>query len=643
MSFIKKLDESVIRLISAGEIIHRPINAIKELIENSIDAAATKIVLSVYENGLKSICIFDNGIGISVEDFPMVCERFSTSKLESFKDLGTIGTYGFRGEALASISSVSRISLTSKRAGSDLAYTARFVNGNLASDISSLHWPHNQGTQIEIYDLFYNLPTRRQFLLNEQREEFKEILSLIQAFSLNFFGKISFVLYRDSPLSSFKPPFFVSDKEYKELVCNIVKPLCFADLIMVNHSKNMQEDSIEIRGIISSQKHYSSEMAFFLFINNRLIEFKKLKGSLKKMYQNIYMAKNRLPFLFLSMDLSPLSIDVNFHPSKREILISNSEILIKNVHGIIESLINDNHTWGKQYSSLKIREFKNESTVISKAKLYNDPKLQTIDCFLSRNQSSIPAKRLSNTCEISCLEQNIVETPNSFQVTLTIFDSSTDCEFLKNSTYVGCLDNKRVLLQYGLCLYETDIIFLSSQYFYHILSKKLKNNGLEMREVNFELEDILNGSFEEIEIEPKTATTLILNEVIEILKLNSPLLYEFGFSFDWDNLLLKTIPNLIDTEIVPTKRSIGIVLSRISLDLSCKDRNDILNEIVFCYTFVSGISEKDVSLYFKHYLYPQLKIASVKAGGVSKKTILNCEYSKKILDIPTLFKFFERC
>ena len=644
MNSIKKLDESVIRLISAGEIIHRPINAIKELIENSIDAGATKIILSVYDSGLKSISIYDNGIGISVDDFPMVCERFSTSKLESFKDLETIKTFGFRGEALSSISSVSRIHLTSKRADSDLAYLAKFINGNLSSEISSLHWPHNQGTQIEIYDLFYNLPTRRQFLYNEQREEFKDILSLIHAFSLNFFGKVSFVLYKDTALSSFKTPFFVSDKEYKELVCIIAKSKCFTDLIEIQCEKNIREGLINIKGIISSHKHHSSELAFFLFVNNRFVDFKKLRASLKKMYQNIYLAKNRFPFLFLSLNLYSFSIDVNYHPSKREILISNSEILVKHIQDILESHVNDQNQQGLHCSSLTVREI-TEPSRISKVKLYSDPKLQTIDCFLSRNQNSVPAKRSFDPCEVYEFGEKQIMGENYPHLisSLTIFDSPADCEFLKNSIYIGCLDKKRILLQYGLGLYETDIIFLSSQYFLHILLARLKSNSLEMREVNFELYDVLKESLEEIEIGPNMDAALFIREVIEILKLNSSLLYEFGFSFDWDILFLKTIPNLVDSDLVPSKKSLGIILARISLECSCKNRNDILKEIVFCYTFVSGLNERDLSLYFKLYLYPQLKAASVKAAGDSIRANFICEYSRRILDVPTLFKFFERC
>jgi DNA mismatch repair protein MutL len=648
MNLIKKLDENVIRLISAGEIIHRPINAIKELIENSIDAGATKIIISIYDNGLKSISINDNGIGISPKNFPMVCERFSTSKLDSFKDLENIKTFGFRGEALASISSVSRIQLTSKTIESEYAHEAKFVNCTLSSDILPLPWVQNHGTQIDIYDLFYNLPTRRQFLLNEQREEFKCILSLIQAFALNFFGKVSFVFYKDTAFTSSKQPFFVSDKDYKELVCSIVKPNCFSDLIKIQYEGNIKESNFKIDGLISSQKHYSSEIVFHLFINDRLVDFKKLKANLKKVYQDLYLTKNRFPFLFISLQLESFSIDVNYHPSKREVLISESDLLIRKIEERVEMLVKgQNQEEPCNSPSIKVFDVKTESSKNSKFKLYSDPKLQTIDLFLYRNQNLIPEKRLNEIFLSDYIQKEetnkIPVNPSPKKDSLTIFDSSIDCEFLYNSTYIGCLDNKRILLQHGLGLFEIDMIFLSSQYFYHILLARLHSDNLELKEINYELDDTLKEAFDVIEIDPEMNHSFLLEETKRKLQLNSSVLLEFGFSFDWNNFILKTVPKLSDSPIVPTKKSIGIILTRISLEYSCQNRTDLLKEIVFCYTFLPEVSEDDISLYFKHYLFPQLKALCVKGTNDSKKAIINSEYKRKILDIPTLFKYFERC
>jgi hypothetical protein len=164
-----------------------------------------------------------------------------------------------------------------------------------------------------------------------------------------------------------------------------------------------------------------------------------------------------------------------------------------------------------------------------------------------------------------------------------------------------------------------------------------------MKEVNYELDIILKEAFDVIEINPDMDHSLLLKETKNKLQLKSLLLIEFGFNFDWNNSILKTVPKLSDSLIVPTKKSIGIILTRISLEYSCQNRSDILKEIVFCYSFIPDVSENEISMYFKHYLFPQVKALCAKGINNLKNESTISEYKKKILDIPTLFRYFERC
>uniref|UniRef100_A0A9L0KET6 MutL homolog 1 n=1 Tax=Equus asinus TaxID=9793 RepID=A0A9L0KET6_EQUAS len=185
---IRRLDETVVNRIAAGEVIQRPANAIKEMIENCLDAKSTSIQVVIKEGGLKLIQIQDNGTGIRKEDLDIVCERFTTSKLQSFEDLAKISTYGFRGEALASISHVAHVTITTKTADGKCAYRANYSDGKLKAPPKPC--AGNQGTQITVEDLFYNISTRRKALKNPS-EEYGKILEVVGRYSIHNSG-ISF-------------------------------------------------------------------------------------------------------------------------------------------------------------------------------------------------------------------------------------------------------------------------------------------------------------------------------------------------------------------------------------------------------------------------------------------------------------------
>ncbi|EOD22530.1 hypothetical protein EMIHUDRAFT_315693 [Emiliania huxleyi CCMP1516] len=182
---IQALSQEVVNRIAAGEVIHRPSSALKELLENSLDAGSTSISVTSKAGGLKLLQISDNGHGIHRADFPRVCERFATSKLREYEDLSQIETFGFRGEALASISHVAHVSVTSMTADAACAHRASFSDGLLPAEPRPC--AGTRGTTIAVEDMFYNVPMRRA-AMKGAGEEYSRLLQVVQSYALDNAG-----------------------------------------------------------------------------------------------------------------------------------------------------------------------------------------------------------------------------------------------------------------------------------------------------------------------------------------------------------------------------------------------------------------------------------------------------------------------
>ncbi|KYQ91477.1 MutL DNA mismatch repair protein [Tieghemostelium lacteum] len=318
MKRIQKLSQEVINKIAAGEVIQRPSNALKELIENSLDAGATTITVTVRDGGLKLLQIQDNGHGIKLEDLDIVCERFTTSKLSTFEDLRKINTFGFRGEALCSISHVSHLSILTKTADSQCAYKAFYSNGKLvpANSMETNCEPKPcagvVGTLIKAEDLFYSVPSRKKVFKNPQ-DEHQRIVALMRKYSINN-SSIQFILKKQGETTpDVHTPGGQSETQ-------MISSLYGQDLAKELKEIEIQSEKLEfqMKGWFSSLNYQSKKTIFILFINNRLVDSKSLKTSFDQIYSK-YLPKGSHPFIFLRLMISPKNIDVNIHPTKSEV------------------------------------------------------------------------------------------------------------------------------------------------------------------------------------------------------------------------------------------------------------------------------------------------------------------------------------
>ncbi|PFH48093.1 hypothetical protein AMATHDRAFT_6132 [Amanita thiersii Skay4041] len=351
---IRRLHESLINRIAAGEIIHRPASALKELLENSLDAGATFIRVTVKDGGLKLLQIQDNGCGIRKTDLPILAERFTTSKLSTFSDLSHLTTYGFRGEALASISHISRLTVLTKTKSDSCAWKAQYLDGVLiAQKAGQTPDPKpcagNDGTTIIIEDLFYNTPTRLSALRNAS-EEYMRILDAMTRYAVHN-PKISFTCKKvGSSSPDLSTPAGSEIKHAIRLLYghSVAKELLYTKISSKTRkrkftSSNDADDADDedrdalddedpeawnAEALFTNANYQTKKMTFLLFINHRLVESSRIKRAIEAVYNGI-LPKGASPFVYLSLMIDPRAVDVNVHPTKREVHFLNEEVIIE--------------------------------------------------------------------------------------------------------------------------------------------------------------------------------------------------------------------------------------------------------------------------------------------------------------------------
>ena len=339
MATIHVLDETTINKIAAGEVVERPASVIKELIENSIDASATNIEVEIGDGGVAYMRITDNGIGMTEEDARLAILRHATSKIQHVEDLFDIASLGFRGEALASIASVSHFSLTTRKEDSDLG-TRITVDGGTFTDC--IPYGAAPGTTIEIRDLFYNTPARRKFLKTERTESSK-IQDIVGKLALSN-PHISFKLIIDDRVAIITP----GNSNIGDTVAALYGYKTKDDIFTVAY----ESDSIYIDGVVSKPTLLKSTRIWqTIIVNNRVISDKTIMKAIDNAYHAL-LPKNGHPLVVLNITVPAEMVDINVHPRKSEVKFSDDKIIFKAVyHGILNALNNPLHERYERESS----------------------------------------------------------------------------------------------------------------------------------------------------------------------------------------------------------------------------------------------------------------------------------------------------
>lgn len=554
---IKVLSKETVEKIAAGEVIERPVSVVKELVENSIDAGATNIIIKIYDGGKRKISITDNGSGINREDVNLAFIKHSTSKIENVDDLYRIHTMGFRGEALASIKAISNVTLISKTEDEEIGSKISFFNGNKRIENIST----NKGTSIIVEDIFYNIPARKKFLKKDTYES-------------NLINDLLYRLAIANPSIGFK--YMNNDKVIFDLFSDQslyerINSLYGYDTAINMKEVNIESDKFKIRGYISNNLLYrSNKKNQLLYINNRTVKNDAINKVINEAYKST-IPLNRFPVFFLFIDIDPSMLDVNIHPAKTEVKIQDMDELLVLLNSNLKRIINNDVELKIAFSDKKDeREEETKLNIVEKDEEASDAAVRiTYEDDTSAQDKAVYAKSndteydefINNerididqnnadipvfdddefTNEINLLQNRNKDIKKSSQEyeEILIFDERTeddknrivmdDINILDAYKIEGVLFNTFILL-YD---YNNDFVVMIDQHaaheriLYEEFSEKFKNSKV-------------NSQY----IEGLSPIKLTVNEE-ETIKENMDLLNKFGFTIDIypdHNVVVRSIP-----------------------------------------------------------------------------------------------------
>lgn len=534
MKRIKQLSKHLINQIAAGEVIERPASIIKELVENSIDAMATKIEIDI-SNECRNIRVSDNGCGINPEDIELAFSKHATSKIEDENDLWSISTLGFRGEALSSIISIAKLSCTTRTKDFDYGTRVECVD----SEVKYSKAGCSIGTTMDVQELFYNTPVRLKFM-KAAKTEFSYIAEITQAMAISN-PKVSIVLKNNSvtvlKTSGSGDLLTVLSEIYSPDIINRLKEIKKSDKL----------SKIEITGYASTPDYTrSSKKSIYVFINNRVVKCPIILKAVDTVYKN-KIAHGKYPFAVINFKIPPSEIDINVHPQKREVRYKNTNQIFSFIHsavdGAISNFFDDNFVQSHENSNIlpfAPSALKDEDEIFISEKVFSqiENRSKSPQNFEhNSNQISFDIKS-SNICPVADIE---VDLPQEN----------------KPENIIGQLKNTFILIETQDGLEIVDQHIADERYFYEKL-KSEKNASAQLLLIS----DV-------IALEPVD---------IELIEENSAKLQQFGYKIEKihskNEIIFRKVPQII-AHIAP-KDILDDLLSNIKGDLDNLEENIII-------------------------------------------------------------------
>lgn len=564
---IRRLDPTVVNRIAAGEVVQRPSSAVKELIENSLDAGATTISVAVKDGGLKLIVVSDNGHGIRFEDLPILCERHTTSKLSKYEDLQMIKSMGFRGEALSSMTYVGHVTVTTITEGQVHGYRVSYKDGMMEDDPEPC--AAVKGTQIWVENLFYNMIARRKAFQN-CNDEYPKVVDLISRFAIHNIN-VSFTCRKHGTV---RADVHTGNARTRLDAIKTVYGISVArDLMEIE----VLDQNFKMDGFISSSNYIAKKTTMILFINDRLVECSALKRAIEVVY-GATLPKASKPFIYMSINLPPEHVDVNIHPTKREVSLLNQESLIDIVQNAVETKLMTSNT-SKTFQTQTInspsttqckakKETQNNSTfsgtqsqrvpVNQMVRIDSRDPFGRLHAYMQVSSSSHHGKNpeLDTVRNAVRMRRNCKDIEDVTAVDELVRDIDQNVhpgllDIVKNCTYVGLADETFALLQYNTHLYLMNVINVSKELMYQqAISKFGKFNAIQLSNPA-PLQELLIMALKDDNLDPSDADDDELKNKIaemntELLKKKAELLDVcYGIWID-DNGNLTRLPVVLE-------------------------------------------------------------------------------------------------
>lgn len=571
---IKLLSKDTIQKIAAGEVIERPFSVVKELVENSIDAKATEIKVEISEGGLNYIKVTDNGSGILKSEVEVAVKRHATSKLDSFNDLYNISSLGFRGEALASITSISKTTIETKTIDDDIGSSFKFESSQLIS-ISDI--AKNNGTSIIVEDLFYNIPVRKRFL-NSTISEANAITSIMYRLAIGN-NNIGFTYIKD-------------DKEVFKTIAGAGLKSNLSELFGFDFTKellevNIDEREFSIKGYISNNRYYRSNRSMeYIYINGRYVKNSDISNAIEKSYGSL-IPNGRFPAFQLFFEIKPNLIDVNIHPNKEKVSIVILDYIKNTINKEFPKILNES----KNLLNLSVQDKTEEVP-----KLYNNDLNDLLNRF--SNSDKVINNKLNDFSSdykikdsLENEESSIVSDSNS-EYSVNITDKVTTDDDLKKDTVEKYDDEIEIdnISYFSESSKEIKrykyigTIFKTYNIFQSLIDDKLilMDQHAAHERINFEK---FLKLYNKKEVYSQQLLTPILitvtNEEIDLYKKFSKMFFDLGFEVDIfsnDTLIIRGLPEIL--EIPKTSDLFTNILDRLSNDSNSFDNSEIINKII---------------------------------------------------------------